>query len=115
MNQDTNQNMNQEKKARKRYSEEFKIEALELAAKTSVASASKELGIYESQLYNWRSAKNKKTTVSKQTNTPVTKNTLVAENILVAENARLKRQLVTQAEELEILKKAVIYFAKAQN
>ncbi len=109
--------MNQEKKARKRYSEEFKLEALELAAKTSVASASKQLGLYESQLYNWRSAKNKKTTVSQpqQTNTSVTKNTLVAENILVAENTRLKRELATQTEELEILKKAVIYFAKAQS
>ena len=46
---------------RKQYSPEFKSEALKLAAKISVASAARELGIYESQLYNWRAAAAKKT------------------------------------------------------
>jgi transposase len=95
--------MSQKKKSRKQYSEEFKAEALKLAAKTSVASAAIELGLYESQLYSWRSARNKKASVSER------------ENELAAENAKLKRQLAAQAEELEILKKAATYFAKNQS
>lgn len=42
--------MKQQKKSRKQYSEEFKSEALKFAARSSVALAAKELGIYESQL-----------------------------------------------------------------
>lgn len=95
--------MSLEKKSRKQYSEEFKAEALKLAAKTSVAPAAKELGLYESQLYSWRSARNKKASVSER------------ENELAAGNAKLKRQLATQAEELEILRKAATYFAKNQS
>jgi len=95
--------MSQKKKSRKQYSEEFKAEALKLAAKTNVASAAIELGLYESQLYSWRSARNKKASVSER------------ENELAAENAKLKRQLAAQAEELEILKKAATYFAKNQS
>lgn len=95
--------MNQKKQTRKRYSEEFKTEALALAGKVGFAAAAKELGLYESQLYSWRSARNKKAEVSDR------------ENTLAAENARLRRQLSAQAEELEILKKAATYFAKNQN
>ena len=87
---------------RKQYSPEFKSEALKLAAKTSVASAAKELGIYESQLYNWRAAAFKKLSVSAR------------ESELATEVAKLKRQLAEQAEELEIIKKAATYFAKNQ-
>lgn len=39
--------MNQEKQTRKRYSEEFKTEALALANKVAFASAAKELGLSE--------------------------------------------------------------------
>ena len=95
--------MNQKKQTRKRYSEEFKTEALALASKIGFASAAKELGLYESQLYSWRSARNKKATVTDR------------ENSLAAENARLRRQLAAQAEELDILKKAATYFAKNQS
>ncbi len=95
--------MNQKKQTRKRYSEAFKTEALALADKVGFATAAKELGLYESQLYSWRSARNKKAAVSDR------------ENTLAAENARLRRQLATQAEELDILKKAATYFAKNQS
>jgi transposase len=94
--------MKKKKQTRKKYSEEFKAEALKLADQTTVANAAKQLGIYDSQLYNWRSAHNKKS------------NTGERENTLAIENAKLKRQLAKQAEELEILKKAATYFAKNQ-
>jgi transposase len=86
----------------KRYTAEFKSEALKLAERLSVAEAAEKLGIYPSQIYSWRSAlNNSRTSVER-------------ESLLATENARLKRQLAEQAEELEILKKAATYFAKHQ-
>ena len=94
--------MTSPKKTRKTYSAEFKEEALKLATKVGVAQAARELGIYESQLYAWRSSAQKKASTSER------------ESSLATENAKLKRQLAEQAEELEILKKAATYFAKNQ-
>lgn len=94
--------MTSPKKTRKTYSAEFKEEALKLATKVGVAQAARELSIYESQLYAWRSSAQKKASTSER------------ESSLATENAKLKRQLAEQAEELEILKKAATYFAKNQ-
>ncbi|HAV1882530.1 ISEc16 transposase OrfA family protein [Enterobacter hormaechei subsp. xiangfangensis] len=63
-------------------------------------SPARELSLYESQLYAWRSKQQQQMTSSER------------ENELAAENARLKRQLAEQAEGLAILQKAAIYFAK---
>ena len=90
------------KKSRKRHSDEFKSEALRLAAQTTVAGTARQLGLNESQIYQWRTAAAKKATTSER------------EGTLAAENARLKRLLAEQTEELEILKKAATYFAKNQ-
>ena len=87
---------------RKHHSPEFKSEALKLASQTSVASAAKQLGLQESQLYSWRTAANRKASQSER------------ETTLATENAHLKRQLAEQAEELAILKKAAAYFAQNQ-
>lgn len=86
----------------KRYTVEFKAEALKLAERLGVAEAAEKLGIYPSQIYSWRSAQNNSRTGVER------------ESLLATENARLKRQLAEQAEELEILKKAATYFAKHQ-
>lgn len=88
------------KKPRKQHSPEFRSEALKLAERIGVAAAARELSLYESQLYAWRSKQQQQMTSSER------------ENELVAENARLKRQLAEQAEELAILQKAATYFAK---
>ncbi|MCO7254052.1 IS3 family transposase [Dickeya oryzae] len=82
------------KTARKQYTPEFRDEALKLAEHIGVAAAARELSLYESQLYNWRSKQQQQMTSSER------------ENELAAENARLKRQLAEQAEELAILQKA---------
>jgi len=87
---------------RRHHSPEFKSEALKLATQTSVPSAAKQLGLQESQRYNWRAAANRKASQSER------------EATLATENARLKRQLAEQAEELAILKKAAAYFAQNQ-
>ena len=43
------------KKHRKRHSPEFRSEALKLTERIGVAAAARELSLYESQLYAWRS------------------------------------------------------------
>ena len=86
-------------KSRQRYSQQYKDESLALAEKLGVAAAARQLGLHESQLYNWRS----KARLSQD-------KSAVEEQLLV-ENARLKRQLAEQAEELAIVKKATEYFA----
>lgn len=87
-------------KKRKYYSPEYKAEALKLALKRGAQKAAEELGLYDSQIYNWRKAEK------------VKESTTVRESALATENVKLKRQLAIQAEELEILKKAATYFAK---
>ncbi|EKB4282369.1 IS3 family transposase [Escherichia albertii] len=81
------------KKPRKQHSPEFRSEALKLAERIGVAAAARELSLYESQLYAWRSKLQQQMTSSER------------ESELAAENARLKRQLAEQAEELAILPK----------
>ncbi len=43
------------KKKRKQHSPEFRSEALKLAERIGVAGAVRELNLYESKHYNWRS------------------------------------------------------------
>jgi len=88
------------KQPRKQHTPEFRQEALKLAERIGVAAAARELSLYESQLYAWRTKQQQQLTSSER------------ENELATENARLKRQLAEQAEELAILQKAATYFAK---
>ena len=88
------------KKTRKQHAPEFRQEALKLADRIGVAAAARELSLYESQLYTWRSKQQQQMTTSER------------ESELAAENARLKRQLAEKDEELAILQKAATYFAK---
>ncbi|CAI1172285.1 Transposase [Serratia ficaria] len=88
------------KKPRKQHTPEFRDEALKLAERIGVAAAARQLSLYESQLYTWRSKQQQQMTSSER------------ERELAAENARLKRQLAERDEELAILQKAATYFAK---
>ena len=67
------------KKTRKQHTPEFRQEALKLAERIGVAAAARELSLYESQLYNWRSKQQQQLSLSER------------ENVLATENARLKR------------------------
>ena len=91
----------QTKTTRRRYSPEFKTEALGLAEQVWVAGAAKKLGLHESQLYAWRKKARYEASRSE------------TDKELATENARLKRQVAKQAQEIEILKKASAYFAKS--
>jgi transposase len=88
------------KKSRKQHTPEFRSKALKLAERIGVAAAARELSLYESQLYAWRSKLKNADSSSER------------EQEMSVEIARLKRQLAEQAEELAILQKASTYFAK---
>ncbi|MBB7060156.1 transposase [Escherichia coli] len=89
-----------QQKTRKQHSPEFRSEVLKFAERISVAAAARELSLYESQLYNWRSKQQNQQTSSER------------ELEMSTEIARLKHQLAERDEELAILQKAAIYFAK---
>lgn len=86
--------------SRRRHTEEFRHEALLLAARAGVASAAAELGIQPTLLYGWQ-AKARSAREGAQ-----------VEQAQAAEIARLKRLLAEQTEELAIVKKAAAYFAR---
>lgn len=88
------------KKPRKQHTPEFRQEALKLAERMGVAAAARELSLYESQLYAWRSKLKNAHSFSER------------EQEMSTEIARLKRQLAERDEELAILQKAATYFAK---
>lgn len=85
---------------RRRFSDEFKQEALALAERIGVSDAATELGLTSSQLYSWRHK------------AQLVKARGQVDQEQAREIARLKRQLAEQAEELAVLKKAAAYFAK---
>jgi transposase len=87
--------------SRKRYSQEYRIEALLLSNRVGVKEAARQLGLHESQLYGWR------------LKAQAERNQSDTEREQATEIARLKRQLADQAEELAIVKKAAAYFAKS--
>ncbi|MDR3503554.1 MAG: hypothetical protein P4L79_13335 [Legionella sp.] len=54
------------KETHKIHTQEFKQETVNLAAKQCVGKTAKELGIYESQIYDWRAKLAKKATTSER-------------------------------------------------
>lgn len=91
---------NTSKSTKKRYSPQFKDQAVERAEKDGVAQVARDLGIGESLLYSWR--------VKKRQGGDSIEN----QKLQQAELARLKRECSRLAEENAFLKKAAAYFAK---
>jgi transposase len=93
----------------RRYTEEFKTEAVRLALSTGGNAAAKRLGIPQSTMTNWvRQSRDGASAPVAGTAAPVRRP--VSE--LEAENARLRRELASAKLDLEIVKKAAAYFAK---
>ena len=91
---------------RKRYTREFKLEAVRLleAGKKPPADLARELGIQRNQLYKWQ----EQLQVRGETAFPGKGRRAAPE----AELARLQRENKRLQEENEILKKAARYFAR---
>lgn len=85
---------------RRRFSDEFKQEALALAERMGVNDAAAQLGLSNSQLYSWRQK------------AQLVKARGQVDEDQAREIARLKRLLAEKDEELAILGKAAAYFAK---
>jgi transposase len=93
----------------RRYTEEFKTEAVRLALSTGGNAAAKRLGIPQSTMTNW--VRQSRDGVS----APVVGAAVAVKrpvSELEAENARLRRELASAKLDLEIVKKAAAYFAK---
>jgi transposase len=93
---------NNPKPIRKKFSAQFKDQALALAEKQGVAKAAKDLGIDPAMLYSWRTKKRQGG------------DSIENQKLLQAETAKLKRDNARLAEENAFLKKAAAYFAKEQ-
>jgi transposase len=92
----------------RRYTEEFKTEAVRLALSTSGNAAAKRLGIPQSTMTNWVRQSREGAAA------PVAGAAAVKRPVseVEAENARLRRELASAKLDLEIVKKAAAYFAK---
>ena len=92
---------------RKRFTKEFKREAIQLLEKgnKSAADLARELGIQRNQLYKWKDELSARgSNAFPGGGRPVSDKD--------AEIERLKRELELMNEERDILKKAALYFAK---
>jgi transposase len=94
----------------RRYTKEFKQEAVNLAIKLpSISKAAEELGVPAPTLHTW--------VHQLQNKPPVTgsrKDAAFNPAVLIEENRQLHKELAIAKEEREILKKAAAYFAKHQ-
>lgn len=93
----------------RQYTTEFKIEAVRLADSIGGNAAATRLGIPDSSLWNWiRLSRAGKLGEATMSTTPVKRSS----SELEAENSRLRRELASTKLDLEIVKKAAVYFAK---
>ena len=95
-----NNNNSDQKIVRKKYSPQFKDQALERAVKDGIPQVAKDLGIKESMMYSWRAQR-------KQGG-----DSIENQKLQHAEVSQLKREVARWAEENAFLKKAAAYFAK---
>jgi transposase len=97
------------KKRRKRYAREFKIEAVKQVLKgdRSLTEIAESLGINRSVLANWKKKFLEEGAVAFPGNG--------RQAPLEEENGRLRRELRNAKQDLAILKKAAVYFAKHSN
>lgn len=95
----------------KRYTKEFKLEAVNLALRSPcVSEIANELGVPSSTLHSWVSELKEETAPTTQNK----KNATTQVASLIEENRRLQKELLKVKEEREILKKAAAYFAQHQ-
>jgi transposase len=93
----------------RRYTDEFKVEAIRLGESLGITEAAKRLGIPDSSLWNWiRLKRGGKLKALEGGGAPVKRSLAEVEE----ENVRLRRELASTKLDLEIVKKAAAYFAK---
>ena len=93
----------------RRYTDEFRTEAVRLALSTGGNATAKRLGIPQSTITNWVRRNREAAPVSVAGAAVAVKRPGLE---VEAENARLRRELASAKLDLEIVKKAAVYFAK---
>jgi transposase len=93
----------------RRYTDEFKVEAVRLAESVGATEAAKRLGVPDGSLRNWINRKRVGKPELPERSTVAVKRTLAE---VETENDRLRRELESTQLDLEIVKKAAAYFAK---
>lgn len=88
------------KTERKRYSAEFRQQALLRAVKDGVVATARDLGLQPALIYAWRSKAQRQGQDAE------------LQRLEQSETSRLKRELARLEEENAFLKKAAAYFAK---
>jgi transposase len=94
--------------ANRRYTNEFKIEAVRLGQSVGYMEASRRLGIPDSSLFNWVRLERAGKLGALSGGSPTPRSAKELE----AEVDRLRRELASAKVDNEILKKAAAYFAK---
>jgi len=92
----------------RKYTDEFKVEAIRLGESVGVSSAAKRLGVSDGNLRHWISRSRE----GKRETSPVAKSAKRTLSDVEAENDRLRRELENTQLDLEIVKKAAAYFAR---
>jgi transposase len=93
----------------RRYTMEFKVEAVRLAKSVGCSEASRRVGIPESSLFNW--LKLERTGKLAESGGSVSATPRSAKELEI-EVDRLRRELASMKVDNDILKKAAAYFAK---
>jgi transposase len=95
----------------RKYSKEFKAEAINLALNSdNITQVAKELGIPDATLHTWlHKAKQRRERVAQDTNGVSCQINI---NDLLKQNQELKKRLARAEQEKAILKKAATYFAR---
>jgi transposase len=91
--------------SKKQYSEEQKLEAVRLinVAGLTLNEVSKELGMSKDALYKWQKELGAKISTNQK---------IHSETIEWKEYHQLKQELFKERQKVEVLKKAILYFAK---
>jgi transposase len=93
----------------RQYTQEFKVEAVRLAESIGGNQAAKRLAIPDSSIWNWiRLSRSGKLKGADASAAPIKR----PPTELEAENARLRRELAEAKLDLEVVKKAAVYFAR---
>lgn len=102
--------MTEGKLPKRQYVEEFKAEAVRLAAAVGGHEAARRLGIPVATLGNW--SRRVRGSIDGKIATSMEIPTCRPVSELEAENSRLRRELAEAKQDVEILKKAAAYFAR---
>ena len=95
----------------RQYTEEFKVEAMRLAASIGGNAAAKRIGVPQSTVTNWVRSRKGLAPDAASIAQPMASQTRRPVSDLESENTRLRRELVNAKLDLDIVKKAAAYFA----